>query len=124
MLRFRLFIYVLWLCFFNRQSAFRWVPTVCIFSPIYNFSHMSKIHMTSHSMFIFYVFIGIFSFFISCGMRSHISFVHFALALSDRLPVRVKSDISKDLHSHKKRFFNKISIINTKKNNLLQSKQS
>jgi hypothetical protein len=27
-------------------------------------------------------------------------FVHFALALSNRLPVRVKSDISKDLHSH------------------------
>ena len=71
--------------------------------------------MTSHFIFIFYVVIGIFHFFISWGMRSLISFVHFALALSDRLPVRVKYDISKDLHSHKKRFFNKISIIKTKK---------
>ena len=56
-------------------------------------------------------------FFIFYFMRnaSHISFVHFAFALSDRLPVRVKSEISKDLHSHKKRFFNKISIIKAKK---------
>ena len=48
-------------------------------------------------------------------MRSHIPFLHFALTLSDRLPVRVKSDISKDLHSHKKLFFNKIYVIKTKK---------